>query len=530
MVLLRIPRIFLRLCHIFWVVIKYHILGTFFDLILSIYVKIVKGDNEEFTVRSNAQKTRQCLEELYPTFIKLGQWLSMRPEYASNEMIEELNKLQDALPPIPFKVMKKILKRELKKELPEIFLSFDEVPISTASIAQVHKAVLLNGEPVAVKIQRLKLKNLIDTDMRLINLFFSILGHFSSLPVSAFKNMLREFRRYLYQEIDFINEAQNMEHLAADMKDLPYIKIAKVYWDWTTKQVLTQEYFDGLKPKADELERFDHRGLDREILCYRGADAIFTQIFEYGYFHCDPHPGNILALKGNDVAFIDVAMIGKFDTKLKNGVMDLFYFLIKRNIEGFERVLLNLANIYAPLDAHSFSADCQEFIDRMHYISSGRIDFSKVIYSLNNLIYRNKLSLPPSFLFMIKAMLTIEGVARTLYPSFDWRDHVEPILEKTLKERITCKKLKQDLKETILECLPLIRKIPGKLSNLLDLVPENSDDPLAEIGKTFRMISISLLVAAILITSVLVKLNRTIIVIMIIGGIGILLRMLQRLR
>jgi ubiquinone biosynthesis protein len=532
MILLRIPRICLRLGHILWVIIKYIILGTFVDLIFFIYHKIVSRDKAEFTFRSFARKKRQCIEELFPTFIKLGQWLSMRPEYASNEMIEELNKLQDELPSLPFKTMKKILKRELKKDLHEIFLSFDEKPISTASIAQVHKAILRsNNEPVAVKIQRLKLKKLIDIDMDIFNIFFTVVGYFSqSLPVSAFKDMLGEFRRYLYQEIDFINEAQNMEHLTSDMKNFPYIKIAKVYWDWTTKQVLTMEFLDGLKPKGEELKKYEDRGLDRKALCYRGADAIFAQIFEYGFFHCDPHPANILALRGNVIAFIDCAMIGKFDKKLKNSVMDFFYYIIKRNIDGFQRVLLDIANIYAPINIHSFSADCQEFIDRMHYISSGRIDFSKVIYSLNNLIYRNKLSLPPSFLFMIKAMLTIEGVARSLYSEFDWRDHVEPILERMLKKRITCKKVTQDLKDTILELLPLIPKLPRKLSNLLDLVPNNGgDDPLTELGRAFRMFSVSLFFAAALIASILLEAGPTIITIMIIAGIGIFLRLVRRL-
>lgn len=549
MILFRILRIIIRVGHIVGLIIKYYILFTLCDFICFIFDKIVNGSKGKFVVHTFAQKTRLCVERLFPTGIKLGQWLSMRPEFASNEMIKELNKLQDTLPPISFKTIKKIIKRELKKDYNEVFSSFVKDPLSTASIAQVHKAgIMINGDEekkeltVVVKIQRLKLKKLIDIDMHILSFLFIIIGYFSpSLPIAALRDMLVEFRRYLYQEIDFINEAQNMEHMTVDMKNFPYIKIPKVYWDrdisgrgtdsqvLTTTNVLTMEWLDGLKPKYDELKQYGKRNLCRKILCNRGADAIFAQIFEYGFFHCDPHPGNILALEGNVVGFIDLGIIGKFDMKLKNNVIDLFYYIIKRNIDGVQQVLLNLANIYTPINEHGFSADCQELVHRMHYIASGRIDFSNVIYSLNNLIYTNKLSLPPTFLFMIKAILTIEGVARTLDPEFDWRKHMEPILKKLLRERISCKKVTRDLKDTILESLLLLPKIPRKLSNFLDLVPESGDDPLTMLGKSFRMLSISLIIAALLITSVLLNVDKTYIIIMVIVAIGFLWRMFRRL-
>jgi Predicted unusual protein kinase len=284
---------------------------------------------EEFAVL-----IRKIFEDLGTTYIKFGQLLSVRGDFVPPEIREELQKLQDRLPIVPFKTIKRTIERETGKSIDQIFSKLNQLPISSASIAQVHFGILKTGEPVAVKVQRPNLKRLITVD---IDILFSIAKWVVSkkphLALHRPVETLSAFKETMMEELDFIHEANRQERMASLVANDPWVHIAKIYWQHTTKQLIVMEYFDGIK--FTQKEYIQDYKYDRKLLAKRLNDGVFRSIFEFGFYQSDPHPGNVLILKNSEFAMLDFGMTESLDKETINILLFWYYAATHRDINLF---------------------------------------------------------------------------------------------------------------------------------------------------------------------------------------------------
>ena len=279
---------------------------------------------------SRPQRLRMAFEELGPTYVKLGQILSTRPDLVPMEYIEELSRLQDKIPAFPFEKVRRVVSSEFGMSPEEVFDSLEEEPFASASIGQVHRAVLKDGEAVAVKFQRPGIEKIIEVDLEIM-LHLATLAehHIEELSFHRPVKIVEEFAKTLEKEIDYKNEATNMERIARHFIDDPLVYIPKVFRDTTTTRVLTCEFIEGIK--ISDIESLDAAGLDRGIITARGADLVLKQIFVHGFFHADPHPGNIFVLPDNVICLLDFGMTGIVDRQTRENFVDLLDSIVHQD-------------------------------------------------------------------------------------------------------------------------------------------------------------------------------------------------------
>jgi ubiquinone biosynthesis protein len=285
-------------------------------------------------------RIRRALEELGPTFVKLGQMLATRVDLFPPHWIAEFEKLHSHVPAVPYEMLRPCLVAAIKGEPTEVFATFDPTPLAAASIAQVHRATLKDGTPVVVKIRRPGIEGVIRADLR-------ILEHAAKLLESEVPDyrrydpvqMVSQFRRSLNRELDLAKEARNIDQFARDFADDPLVKIPRVYWEFTTDCVNVQEEIVGLEGVASDKLRAS--GLDPKLLASRGADTVLRMVLEHGYFHADPHPGNVLFLPGNRIGMIDFGMVGMLTTARRDQIVDLLHALSRNDEQGLMQVLLD---------------------------------------------------------------------------------------------------------------------------------------------------------------------------------------------
>jgi len=413
-----------------------------------------------------AQLIRRVVQDLGPTYVKFGQWLSVRPDFVPPDVIQEFEKLQDRLPPVPFAEIKRSVEREIGGPIERVFASFDQTPLSTASIAQVHRAVLKSGQDVAVKVQHHNLRKVFDVDLAVIRSVADwAVERWPHLKLHRPEDLLAQFRDTLYDETDFLLEAKNQERIAGLFKKSPWMHIPKVYWEHTTSRLLVMEYIDGFKVTQGEF--FEKWNLDRPLIARRLSRSMFRQIFRHGVFHSDPHPGNILFLQDNGLGLIDFGIVGKLGDDLRNRFLDWFYATIYRDVDLFERTFLAVGHQLAPIDRVQFRSDCLDYIDEMHFQPAGRISFARILVATNRILYRHKISAPPTFLFFFKAISTMEGVMRRVDPAFDWRDDWGPRLRKMVRGRYSVPSLIRRYADVALDYDRLIASYPEDMRQVM---------------------------------------------------------------
>ncbi|MCF7886459.1 MAG: hypothetical protein K9M80_08185, partial [Candidatus Marinimicrobia bacterium] len=277
-----------------------------------IFSKTKVKDVEHLTIQ---ERVRKALEDLGPTFVKFGQMLSIRPEILPAKFIKELQKLQDQVAPFPTDAAISIIEEDLEQDIDTIFKEFEEEPHAAASLAQVHRAQLHNGEQVIVKVQRPNIRSKIESDLDLLyNMAKIISRNISSELMYQPSELIDEFKHWIKKELNFNQEARNIERFKNHFKDNQDIRIHSVYWDYSSSRIITMEYIDGIR--ISDIEKIEEAGLDRKKIARIGAEITLTQIFDYGFFHGDPHPGNILVLEGNLIAPMDFGLVGSLDKQL----------------------------------------------------------------------------------------------------------------------------------------------------------------------------------------------------------------------
>jgi ubiquinone biosynthesis protein len=464
------------------------------------------------------QRVRMALEELGPTYIKLGQVLSTRPDLIPVEFIDELSKLQDSVPPFPFDDVEAIIQRELGAPSAAVFDPIEVEPVASASIGQVHRARLKNGEAVAVKVQRPGIHALIEVDLEIM-LHLATLAerHVEELALHKPVNIVEEFARILEKEIDFRIEAAHMDRIAQGFLGDPTVYIPAVFKEVSTACILTTEYVEGIK--ISNIDQLEAAGYDRRLLCSRGADIILKQVFHHGFFHADPHPGNIFALPGNVICLLDFGMVGVVDRQTREMFVELVDSVVRRNEARTAQVLLQLTSWEQPPDLRQLERELSDFMGRHLYRPLKDIEVGKLLKDLLEIATRFQLRLPPDIFLMLKAISTVETVGRMLDPEFDMIAKAAPFIEQVLLDRFKPQRVAEDVGDLAARMLKFLQQFPKDLLDLagmlrqqklsLQLKHDGLEKVLATHDQISNRISFAIIIAALLIGSALIVISKT---------------------
>jgi ubiquinone biosynthesis protein len=464
------------------------------------------------------QRVRMALEELGPTYIKLGQVLSTRPDLIPVEFIDELSKLQDRVPSFPFDDVDAIIQRELGVPSAAVFDPIEIEPVASASIGQVHRARLKNGEAVAVKVQRPGIQAVIEVDLEIM-LHLATLAerHVEELALHKPVNIVEEFARTLEKEIDFRIEAAHIDRIAQGFLGDPTVYIPTVFKEVSTSCILTTEYVEGIK--ISNIDLLEAAGYDRRLLCSRGADIILKQVFHHGFFHADPHPGNIFALPGNVICLLDFGMVGVVDRQTREMFVELVDSVVRRNEARTAQVLLQLTSWEHPPDLRQLERELSEFMGRHLYRPLKDIEVGKLLKDLLEIATRFQLRLPPDIFLMLKAIGTVETVGRMLDPEFDMIAKAAPFIEQVLLDRFKPQRVAEDVSELAARTLKFLQQFPKDLLDLagllrqqklsLQLKHDGLEKVLATHDQISNRISFAIIIAALIIGSALIVISKT---------------------
>lgn len=428
-----------------------------------------KEEDEALPKRTNlGTRIRLSLEELGPTFVKLGQIASTRPDLIPADIIAELEKLQYHVKPFSYAEAARLVESELHAPLTELFLSFSEEPLAAASIGQVHRAVLKDGRQAIVKIQRPGIQATMETDLDILAEWARISeGKMAWARHYRLRDAVDELIRSMLKELNYLEEARNAERMKTN-NSLPYVYIPEVYWELTTKRVMTMEYVDGI-PLSDH-ERLAVAEVDHKQLAQHLATSIFTQILEDGFFHADPHPGNVMALPDGKVAFLDFGMVGTLPEHLKQHFVSFVIALRNQSTKGVIRAISNMGVIPDEVDHDRLSADVEEMRQRYYQVPLHEVSVGVAVNDLFAVAYKHHIRIPSQMTMLGKSMLTMEGVATALDPEISVIDIAEPFGKKMLRDQFNPFKLGRQVMEEIPNYLDLIREVPLGFRQLIKVM------------------------------------------------------------
>ena len=413
-----------------------------------------------------AVQVRLAMEELGPTFVKLGQILAGRADLFGPEFIDEFEKLHSHVPALPMDVLRPQLREDLGAEPEAVFARFDTEPLGAASIAQVHRAQLADGTEVVVKIRRPGIADTIDTDLRLLARLAAVVeNEMPALRPYRPRQLVRELSRSLRLELDLAGECRNAERIAANLVGLPWMVIPKVYWDHTSERVNVQGFIDGVPGPA--LSRVDELGLDRPLLARRGTQAMLEMIVEDGLFHADPHPGNVFYLEGNRIGLIDFGMVGRLTPRRRDELLTLMLGLVERQPQAVADVLLDWAGDHQGVDPGALEGEIDAFVDRYHGAALASVDIGRMLAEVTALLRDQHLALPPDMALLIKALITLEGMGRGLDPAFDMAAEALPVLKRVARDRYRPKAMANRAWLALRRTLVVAEQLPRDVSRLL---------------------------------------------------------------
>lgn len=488
------------------------------DQFVELGFKMISPKQDEPMERlTTAQRTRMAFEEMGPTFIKFGQILSTHPGFMPVDFIHELTKLQDDVPPFPFVEAKRILESQFKTPLDELFESFDEEPLASASIGQVHRARLKDDGEVAVKIQRPGIKKIIEVDLEImLHLATLMERHVEEIAVLNPVKMVEEFTRTLEKEIDYTIEATNMERFSRQFLSDTTIYVPKVFREVSTTSVITMEFVEGIK--ISESEKLDSKGFDRKIITSRGATIILKMIFDNGFFHADPHPGNIFVLQENIICLVDFGMVGSVDWHTREIFVDLIDSIVNQNPSMATKVLLKLTTYDDEPDIRLLEKEIGDFMGQHLYKPLKDIEIGKLLQQLLELAFRFRLRIPSDIFLMIKALGTVEGIACQLDPEFDLVKEATPFVKQIKLNRFHPKRIAKDVISLAIDYRQFFQQFPQDLLKITEMLRQKKvtfkiehhglDRMLATFDQISNRISLSIIIAALLIGSALIVISN----------------------
>jgi ubiquinone biosynthesis protein len=407
---------------------------------------------------------RRALEELGPTFVKLGQILATRGDLFPPEWIVEFGKLQDAAPALPFEDLRGQLAEDLGEAPEAVFAELDPVPLAAASLAQVHRARLADGTAVVLKVRRPGIRPVIEADLRLLDRLAEIIEKEApELVRYRPREVIRQFAHSLRRELDFSAEGRHAERIAALFVGSPEIVVPRIHWQWTGERLNVQDFIEGIPGRqAAALPE----GFDRRLLARRGADAVLRMMLEAGFFHADPHQGNVFYLPGNRIAFIDFGMVGRLPEARRFEVATLMHGLVGRDAGKVADVLLDWS-ADSNGDAEALRSEIEAFVDDYHGVALKKLDLGALLADVVAILREHGLALPPDLALMIKAFITLEGMGRQLDPDFDIAGEAAPFLREVLLAHLAPRAIARRGWEALLGGVQMLAGLPQDLGRLL---------------------------------------------------------------
>ena len=451
------------------------------------------NEAEELAHMDPPARVRRAMEALGPTFVKLGQLLATRVDLFEPEWIAEFSRLQDSAHTATYEGIHQQLTEDLGASPEVVFAAFDPEPLAAASMAQVYRARLEDGTEVVVKVRRPGIRLTVEADLRWMARLAE-LAESESPELRAFqpREVVRQFTQSLRRELDFASECRNAERIAQNFAmytgfngdsvpkakvvgapaqgvappapQEPIIVIPRVFWQWTSERVCVQEFIAGISGR--QLERVDQAGLDRQVLARRGAQAVLKMIVEDGFFHADPHPGNVFYLPGNRIAFIDFGMVGRLSEARRDQLMRLLLGLVQHEPQRVADVMIEWTGDGAT-DEDGLTLEIQAFVQQYHGVALKQLRLGAMLTDLVTILRQHQLRLPPDLSLLIKAFVSLEGMGHELDPDFNMAAEAMPLLQKTLRARYAPNAVLQRGWHGVKDMLSLLSGLPQDVSRLL---------------------------------------------------------------
>ena len=467
-------------------------------------------------------KLRLMLQDLGTTFIKLGQLMSTRPDIVGDKIANELANLQDDNPAITYDQVKNIVERELHGSIDELFEEFSHEHLATASIGQVHEAKLITGERVAVKIQKEGITDKIDLDIRIMKYIANRADKWNAdLRKINLPGIMEEFDRSIHKEIDYNNEFMNMQRIELNFEDNPNIHIPATYAKYCSPKVLTMEFIDGAKLNdvyESEGDEFDKKFLAKNIL-----DSYLQQLFIDGFFHGDPHPGNMMILENNVVCYLDLGMMGFFDEEFKKNLSELFILLVDQDVEGLINQLMYMDILDYDIDTRTLKRDLNDLFGRYFGVELNR--FNGILEELLSLMQEYDVILPNEFVTMARGVSMIEAIAQKLDPEIDIFASIKPIAKHIAKQRVSPKQYFKGKKSNIILYEHMLQALPKLLTRTVHKIENEELRFKFEVDITDK-VSIIMLVSALIIGSSVVSFGPVVFDMPLISLIGYILALI----
>ncbi|MCH6468772.1 ABC1 kinase family protein [Sinomonas terrae] len=426
------------------------------------------GDAVDATA-GGPEHLRLALEELGPTFMKLGQILSTRPDLVPEAYQAELAKLQDAVPPVPAEDIRAVVREELGVDVEEAFATFDDEAIASASIGQVHGARLADGTRVVVKVRKPGAVDRIREDLEILrNLASSASRQWSAAADYNLVGLVEQFGRTILAELDYLQEARNAERFAANFAEDPHIRIPRVFWETTTSRMLTLERVEGLK--INDVEGLDAAGFDRSSLALNAASALAQMVFQDAFFHADPHPGNMFVQTDGAIALIDFGMIGEIDARLHDQLSRLLLAVARKDARRLARTLLDMSAGSHEADLPDLADDVADFISLYDRVDLQDVDTARLVQRLLTVVRTHRLQLPEEIAVISKMLVMAEGLGRVLDPSFRLSQALQPYVVDLFIERHSPQAILEGLKDAGLGAMDLVEDLPHLVDGLVRIV------------------------------------------------------------
>lgn len=438
------------------------------------------GGFTEDKQRTRRQKTaswlRECVLQLGPTFIKLGQLSSTRSDLFPREFVDELAKLQDRVPAFSPSKAKKFIETELGAQINQLFKEFEDLPIAAASLGQVHRAILHNGEKVVVKVQRPGLKKLFDIDLRNLKLIAEYFQKSETLggPTRDWIGIYEECAKILYEEIDYVNEGKNADRFRRDFRNIKWVRVPLVYWDYTATKVLTLEYVPGVK--INKLDMIDARGFSRSRISSHAIEGYLIQILKTGFFHADPHPGNLAIDVDEALIYYDFGMMGDIKSFTREKLLEVFYAVYEKDAKKVIQGLIDLGALQPTGDMSSVRRSVQFFLDNLlNQRPDQQQTFSAIGEDLFAIATDQPFRFPSTFTFVLRAFSTLEGIGYILDPDFSFAKIAAPYAEELLdlrQKRQTGTQLVQEIRKQADDARAYTMSMPYRIQRIEDFVKE----------------------------------------------------------
>ena len=471
--------------------------------------RLQNKDGEVLARLSREARIRLALTELGSTFIKLGQLLSTRSDLVGVDLANELRTLQSAAPADPPDQVRQLVEKELGQKIEDLFDDFDLTPVASASIGQVHKARLKTGERVVVKVQHARIEATVNEDLEVLAGLAQIAEQFPELTAYRPIANVAELGRTLRRELDFGREERNLHQFATIFKDDPTICIPRAYTDLSTPRVLTMDLIDGIPLSQSAL--IDAAGIDREQVARNGAELYLKMIFSHGYYHADPHPGNILLLPGNVIGLLDFGMVGRMDERLREDIGEMLLSIVNHDVHMLTRIIKRIGQAPPNLDESALANDVADFVGHYSTQALNHFDLSGALTDMMEIIRRFRIMLPTQVAMLLKVLVTLEGTTKLLSPQFSLMEVIQPFHRKMLLRRFSPARQFRKLRRLYVDLEQMVELAPQRVMQILEQINAGKFDVHLDhrgLGPSVNRLVLGMLTSALFLGSSLLMANK----------------------